>query len=181
MQHNEIIHDYIKSLSKYLSRLEKSEAEDVIREIESHIYDVLESQPGQWEPEEILEGFGSPRDLAAQYVDHMVAGTPPPKGFKAIQTVKKGATKSLYYVTGFLGYWLSLTFFIIALFKPFSPDTVGLWVSEHGESIVVGIMDTTIEGTNEILGWWIIPIFLILGFASFYFTKRLLSVLKEKV
>jgi uncharacterized membrane protein len=92
MPDRDIIHGYLKSLAKYLSRLENADADDVIREIESHIYDALEShekEGAENSAEVVLAGFGLPRELAAQYVDHILEGAAPPKGFKAIQRVKK--------------------------------------------------------------------------------------------
>ena len=75
MTDRDTIHAYLKSLSKYLSRLEKADADDVIREIESHIYDALDArgEEGQHASvKDILAGFGAPRDLAAGYVDHIL-------------------------------------------------------------------------------------------------------------
>lgn len=181
MQHNKIIHEYIQSLSKYLSRLDKAEAEDVIREIESHIYDVLESQPGEWEPEEILEGFGSPRELAAQYVDHMVVGSPPPEGFKAIQKVKRGATKGLYFAMNLFGYGLAFLFIVVGLYKFDEPDLVGVWGTDSGESWIIGVSSIPPGGTEELLGWWLVPIAIGGGLAVAYLTRRVLSILKEKI
>lgn len=177
----DIIHNYLKSLKKYLSRLDKAEADEVIKEIESHIYDVLDSQPGQWQAEEILEGFGSPRELASQYVDHMLVGAPPPKGFKAIQTVKKGATKGLYFATTICGYGVSFLLMVVGIYKIVSPEEVGVWGTDAGQSFILGVSSVPPGSTEEILGLWLVPIALGLSFAGAYLTRRILSILKEKI
>ena len=184
MVDRDIIHKYLKSLSKYLSRLDKTEANDVIREIESHIYDVLESHEAagkETSAEAILSGFGAPRELAAEYVDHMLEGTPPPEGFKAIQQVKKGATKGLFYATEIFGYGLSLILMIIGSYKTIAPDKVGVWVTDSGNSFIVGVSSQPPGSTYEILGWWLVPVAIGLGLAAAFMTKRILRVLKEKI
>lgn len=44
MSEREQIHNYLVALNRYLSRLQKHEADDVLREIESHIYDAIDEQ-----------------------------------------------------------------------------------------------------------------------------------------
>jgi len=184
MSDRDIIHNYLKSLSKYLSRLEKADAEDVIREIESHIYDVLEAHEAdgsKTDAEAILAGFGQPRDLAAGYVEHILEGAAPPSGFKAIQQVKKGATKGLYFGMGLFGYSIALALILIGIYKPFEPEIVGVWVGDPGNSFIVGVVADMPEGTHELLGWWLIPVAIGLGIGIAYLTKRVLSVLKHKL
>jgi uncharacterized membrane protein len=186
MQNRDIIHQYLTSLSKYLSRLDTTDANEVIKEIESHIYNVIEDREEENLPiiaKDILAGFGEPRELAAQYVDHILEGKPPPKGFRAIQQVKKGATWGLYLGTAVFGYGIALTLFFIALYKPFAPLNVGVWSQGAGRIIILsfGGVPSTPEVTHEILGWWIIPVALVLSFAIAYLTRRLLGILKMQI
>lgn len=184
MQDRDIIHQYLASLSKYLSRLGKIDANEVIREIESHIYDVLESREKEDLPinaKDILVGFGEPRELAAQYVDHILEGKPPPKGFRAIQQVRKGATWGLYLSTAIFGYGIALALILLVLYKPFAPLEVGLWSQGPGRTLILGVLTPPPEGTHEILGWWIIPIGLILALAIIYLIRRLLSIVKLQI
>jgi uncharacterized membrane protein len=181
MPDRDIIHGYLKSLAKYLSRLENADADDVIREIESHIYDALETREKEGaenSAEVVLAGFGLPRELAAQYVDHILEGAAPPAGFKAIQRVKKGATKGLYFATAVFGYGMSLVSTLVGIYKLLEPEMVGFWVSEN-KTLVLGVMSKTPEGTREIFGWWAVPLLIGLGIVAAYLTRRILSVLKE--
>ncbi len=176
-----MVRDYLNSLMKFLSRLDKEDADDVLREIECHIYDVMEirQENGQMiDAGEILKGFGQPRELASQYVEHILDGAPPPAGFRAIQRIKTGTTKGLYWTTAIFGYLLSTTFLAIGLYKPVNPEAVGVWMNAGGESFAVGALSQMPNGTQEIMGWWLVPVTIGLGLGGAYITKRILSVLK---
>ena len=93
MEQQQMIHQYLNTLQRYLARLSPAEAKEVIREIESHIFDLIEQREAAGQPvdaQSILQGFGEPRQLAGQYVAHITDGAPPPLGFRAIQRVKHG-------------------------------------------------------------------------------------------
>ena len=184
MSERELIHNYLKSLSKYLSRLEKSDADEVIREIESHIFDAVEHQEQkgkQFDAQLILSGFGEPRELANQYVEHMLKGTPPPMGFKAIKTLKKGVTKSLYYSMGFFGYGVSILLFMVGIGKLFLPDWFGVWSVAQGNSVIITFSEHTYANSIELLGYWLIPIAIGLGLSIARLTKSVQRVLKESL
>ncbi len=180
MTDRNIIHDYLKSLSNFLARLDKAEADEVIREIESHIYDALEASGNGSSAESIIEGFGPPRDLAASYVDHILDGTPPPKGFKAIQNVKKGATKGLYYSTALFGFGFAAFMGFLGIYKLIFPSTLKIWEADHGNSWIIGVHSPMPEGSVELFGYWLIPVGLAGGAAIAYLTRRLLIILKDK-
>lgn len=182
MSERELINQYLKSLSVYLSRLDKEEANDVIREIESHLYDALELQQQQGQvsnAQSILDGFGEPRVLAQQYVEHMVNGAPPPKGFNAIQKVKRGVTKSLFYSMAFVGYGISLFFIVVGLCKLVMPEAVGVWSASQGNSIIITFSEHSLSKSQEIFGYWLIPITLLLGGFIAGLTTKILAALKR--
>ncbi len=181
MSDRELIHDYLSTLGRYLARLDKETADEVIREIESHIYDRLDGQGDENNVSAILDGFGEPRELASAYVDHVIDGTPPPKGFSAIAVVKKGASKSIYYMTGFFGYLLGIAAVVIGILEPFDPDNIGVWSTTHGQSFVIGVFTNQPEGTTEVLGWWLVPIALLAGGGVILFTRRLMAILKRQL
>ena len=184
MSEREIIHKYLKSLSKYLSRLDKTDADEVLLEIESHIYDAVEmhqEDANSKDVQEILNGFGEPRELAGQYVQHILKGAPPPSGFKAIQSVKKGVTKSLYFSMGLFGFGTATFLIIAGLAKLFIPDSVGVWSVEHGNSVIISFSEHTYPNSEELLGYWLIPITIGLGIGAAYLTKQVLKVLKQNL
>jgi uncharacterized membrane protein len=78
-------------------------------------------------------------------------------------------------------YGLAAVFALCALAKPFSPDSAGLWkISADHVSLQLGIGDPpTAAGAQELLGWWIIPVGLIVAaFLSWLATKVLLRALR---
>lgn len=181
MSERDQINTYLTKLNRYLARLPKADAEEVIREIESHIYDAIDAQELQGKElviTELLQGFGAPRELAEQYISHMLEGTPPPAGFSAISQVKHKATKALYWGSMIVGYSLGVTLIALAILKIFMPDSVGMWSTQSGQSVVVGLVEGASQG-QELLGLWLTPIFLIAGGLITKFTYTLLGVLKR--
>jgi uncharacterized membrane protein len=184
MSEQSLIHDFLKNLSKYLSRLDKPDAEEVIREIESHILDAIELQEqtgGTSDAKSILDGFGEPREFANQYVEHLLKGTPPPKGFKAIQSVKKGATKTLYYSMGLLGFGVAAFLIIIGVGKLMMPSAIGVWSAAQGNSVVITFSEHVYPNSGELLGYWLSPIAIVIGVAIALLTKSVLRVLKASI
>lgn len=184
MSERDLIHDFLKNLSKYLSRLEKTDAQEVIREIESHILDAIEFQEENGktvDAQVILDGFGEPRELANQYVEHLLKGTPPPVGFKAIQKVKKGATKTLYYSMGLLGFGISLVLITVGLGKLIFPTEVGVWSASHGNSVIISFSENVYPESAELLGYWLSPIAIALGVGIALLTKSVLRVLQQSI
>ena len=179
MTDREKIHDYLKSLSKYLARLEREDADEVLKEIESHIFDALELNGDTTSVEAVLDGLGSPRELASAYVGHILEGAPPPAGFNAIQTVKRGVTKSLYYSTALFGYGWSAVLMLLGISKFLFPHEIVIWEAVHGNSFIIGQPAHMPEGGVEIVGMWLIPIALTLGLGSIYLTRRLLGLLRK--
>ncbi len=184
MSDRKLIQDYLVNLQRFLSRLNNLEADDVIREIESHIYDSIELAEANGEQVDIsamLERFGSPRQLAEQYTDHILDGAPPPAGFSAIRTVQKGVSQGLYWGTAIFGYLFGFGLLIMAFAKLFMPELVGVWSSANGNSFVIGIIERSQQSGEELLGFWIVPIGFTVGIALMLLTNNLLRVLKRSL
>jgi uncharacterized membrane protein len=181
MTERELIDDYLRSLSRHLSRLDRADADEVMREITSHVDDAFEAQAAARLPidaTQILAGFGSPRELADRYVEHVLQGSPPPPGFRAIQRVKKQTTRGLYWATAASGYGMALAMILVAVCKPLAPSMLGLWANASGSIAVLGVFQQTPPGMHEVLGWWIVPIAIGMAAAAFHLTRRLLAALK---
>lgn len=175
------IHAYLSSLGKYLSRLSKPEADEVIREIETHIYDAMEleqAQKGEADLSVILARLGPPRDLAAQYSEHILEGRPLPHGFRSIHKIKQGASKGLIVSMAIMGFGFSLLLALLGVAKVVYPNQIGAWSTAQEHSIVVGFNDSLYPSSAEVLGWWLIPIVWIIAAASFYVTCKVLAVMK---
>lgn len=182
LNNNDSIHRYLNDLRRYLARLAPHETQEVIREIESHLFDVMEQQEAAGKTADagaILRGFGEPRQLAAQYIAHIEEGAPPPRGFKAIQSMKKSATATLYFAMAVFGFSTAMCLLFIAGAKFLLPESVGVWSTPHGNSIVVGFVSVPPMAMPEVMGWWIVPAAAILALAVALLTRKVLSVLKQ--
>lgn len=183
--HNSLNHPirvYMDALASHLGRLEKADADEVIREIDSHIHDVLDQAKARGEPidvAELLAGFGPPATLAAQYIAHIQTGTPPPAGFRVIQRVKQSVTRGLYYSMAVFGFSIALAFLMLALAKLFDPAAVGVWSAAEGNSATISWAGSPYPVSEELLGWSLVPIALLAGVWCAELTRRVLRILKR--
>ncbi len=182
MNHDTQINQYLTTLAQYMSRLDTQQVNEVIKEIESHIYDVLDNAKANATPisiDDVLARLGSPRQLAQQYSDHLIMGTPPPQGFSALGKVKKGITAGVFYGSGLFGFAFGALLIIIGALKIWIPESVGVWGNDHGQSIVIGLVEHAPTSSKELLGVWLTPAAMATGALVLYLTYRLLSVLKQ--
>jgi hypothetical protein len=71
----------------------------------------------------------------------------------------------------FAAYLAGVSFIIVAALKPFFPDNVGVHVTKNGWPIVIGaVWPAPVQPVRG--GYWIIPIFLVLGFGILVLTHR---------
>ncbi len=72
-----------------------------------------------------------------------------------------------------VGYALAASFSISALMKPFAPDSVGLWrLTESADSFSLKLGPGSPPSGDELLGWWIVPLGLLIGAGLFLLTTR---------
>ncbi|MBU1437855.1 MAG: hypothetical protein KJ930_08750 [Gammaproteobacteria bacterium] len=184
MEQQQMIHQYLNTLQRYLARLSPAEAKEVIREIESHIFDLIEQCEAagqQADAASILQGFGEPRQLAEQYVAHMTAGAPPPLGFRAIQRVKHGVTAGLYYSMAAFGFLTSFSLLFLAGAKLITPDAVGVWAMSEGNSLTIAFLAEPFPKEQELMGMALVPVAAVLGVLVMWLTRRILTVLKSQL
>ena len=177
-----LIREYMRALVSQLGKLEKADAEEVIREIESHIHDVVDQAEARGEDPDVtalLEGFGPPEALAAQYVAHIQQGAPPPVGFRVIQRVKQTVTRGLYYSMGAFGYSIAIAFLLLALTKVFDPSSVGVWSAAGGNSITITWTGSPYTDAEELLGYGLVPLALLAAAWCAELTRRVLRVLRR--
>jgi hypothetical protein len=73
------------------------------------------------------------------------------------------------------GYFLGIVFMLCALLKPFHPHTAGLWFIPDGagdSEISIGLGFGSIPAGREVLGWWIVPLGLVVGSGPVILTTR---------
>ena len=171
-------------VERYLARLKKSlhgasaeEEEEIISDIRSLIQERLDGvERSQAAVESILQSLGPPEALADAYrMEGMLSQAanslaPLLLARTALRWAFVGGRGFLTALTVFFGYAVALGFFLTALMKPIFPDRTGLWVGSG--TFTFGFMDSR-QGGREVLGYWTIPVGILLGLLSFALTSLL--------
>ncbi len=154
-----------------------------MEELRSHI---VEKAAGSGEMtaaavEAALAALGSPEDLASQYVTYelMARAEVSRSPVRVMESLFRWASVS---VAGFLvllgsiaGYWLGGAFLLCAALKPFHPRTAGLWTFSDSAGVEVSLrlgFGSAPAGGRELLGWWIVPLGLLIGCGLVMLTTR---------
>jgi hypothetical protein len=172
---------YLRQVRHGLTGLPADEVDDIEGEIRSHVLDRLSGAAmTDTAVEGALKGFGPARDLAGLYLAERMAERVEARRspWLILKTVWRlgGLSMRAFFVflVSLVGYVTGAGFLLCALLKPVMPSRVGLWVSEGTTlddlSFSFGITDR--PGVHEVLGWWIIPVSLVLGLLCLWLTWR---------
>jgi len=169
------IEDYLKQVRSHLRGVRDEQAVEIVAELRSHILE--RAAPAD---ELTIEGvnaalqtLGAPEDLAHEYArDAVLARVETSRSpLRLLDSLFGWATVSaagfLVLIVTFTGYFLGVVFLLVALLKPFHPATAGLWLLHAGAadlelSVRMGFGTAPSNG-RELLGWWIVPLGLLLG------------------
>jgi hypothetical protein len=175
------IDSYLNRLKASLRGLPADQVEDIVREIRSHLMECAGS-----DPERLTEAFarlGDPATLGGAYrMDDLALRAQTSRSpLLLLRLVMHWATRSLEglgaLVVAFLGYATALIALGCALVKPFMPDRVGLWVQRvppDDWSFQLGRVATAPTDAREVLGWYIVPLGLLVGAIALTATSRYL-------
>jgi uncharacterized membrane protein len=170
-----IYEDYIKRSKKQVAVLSEAEQEECLMEINSHIYEALQSEGGDNEVENlrnILKRLGMPEeifpDIVAEIKINQAIKTYNPKHLvhALLLNIRRGF---IYVLLSILTLFLA-TFPILLIMKLILPQHTGLFIGDG--SVSFGVFRNH-EGMKEILGYWFIPIVVLL-FTLLYFLIFLL-------
>lgn len=173
---------YFDRLRGALHGLPDAEVAEIVSEVQAHIAERAETIG----IEEALRAFGDPGDIAALYLADRLTGRPErPSPWRLLRAARLVARLGIKGLTTLLvslaGYGFGLLLIAMALSKPFTPDRVGLWVT-GGDDPAFSLGRSAAPQGVEVLGWWVIPIGLLLGAASLYLTWRVsLSSLRSMI
>ena len=182
------IESYLKRLKASLRGLPAEQVEDIVREIRSHL---IESAGN--DRERLIETFvrlGDPEALGSAYrIDDLALRAQTSRSpLLLLRLVMHWATRSLEglgaLVVAFLGYGTALIALGCALFKPFMPERVGLWVQRvppDDWSFQLGRVAVAPTDAREVLGWYIVPLGLLVGAIALTATSRYLLVKVRKL
>lgn len=175
---------YLGRLRRGLHGLGSEEAREIVEELRSHIMEKAGAggEVTMGTVREALMRLGTPEELAAQYVaDHVLARAEVSRSpFRVLDSLFRWASLS---VAGFLvllgsliGYVVGAMCLLVALVKPFHPHTAGLWSGRDSAGdlaifIRLGFGNEPATG-HDVLGWWIVPVGLIVGCGLVVLTTR---------
>ncbi len=175
---------YLGQLGQRLRGMNEGDRREIVEELRSHITDKA-SAGGEVTAggvDAAIAGLGSPEELAGQYMtDALLARAEASRSpVRILESLFRWGSLS---VAGFfvlmgsvLGYFLGVVFILVALLKTIHPHSAGLWILPDGTgdyqfSLRLGFGGVP-AGGREVLGWWIVPIGLALGFWLVMLTTR---------
>jgi hypothetical protein len=176
---------YLARLRSRLRGLDEQDIRDIVEELRSHILDktdVAGEEGSVDKVDQTLDALGSPEQLAGEYLtDNQLARAEVSRSpARILGVLFRWASLSmagfLVFLCSILGYFLGLVFVLCALLKPIHPQTAGLWIYPTGGegatiSLRLGFGSPPLDGT-DVLGWWIVPIGLVVGSGLVMLTTR---------
>ena len=178
------VNDYLVRLRAALTGMSVAEREDIVEEIRMHIRE-RSGAPGT-SAESVLAGLGPASELAEQYrtgllVQQARTSLSPVVILRAsLRRAATGVEGFLVFVIALIGYATGFCFLLLALMKPFFPRNTGLWVGpdQFAFNFRMGAtMTNPASPVHEVLGWWLIPVCLVIGSLSLALTTKLLQFL----
>jgi Protein of unknown function (DUF1700) len=179
------IDTYLAKLRKRLRGLDAQEVREIVEELRSHVIDKLDV-----DAEEVtvggvdatLSALGSPEQLAGEYLtDNLLARAEISRSPARIlgilfRLASLSMAGFLVFLSSIVGYILGIAFVLCAVLKPIHPHTAGLWIYPAGGadstiSLRLGFGSAPPDG-RDVLGWWIVPIGLVVGCGLVMLTTR---------
>ena len=184
---DERMNDYLARLRAALTGMTLAEREDIVEEIRMHIRERCDDP--QTSVDEILAGLGPADELAQQYRTGLLVqkarhSISPVVILRAtVRWAATGVEGCLVCCIALWGYGMGVAFLLLALLKPFFPQHTGLWVGpgEFNFSFRMGAtMTNPASPVHEVLGWWLIPVCLVIGSLSLACTTKLIQFLLRR-
>lgn len=172
------IDNYVMALRSNLHGVTVDEREEIVREIEAHIRDSVETSGSSIAT--ILQRLGPAEELAAQYRDGLLIRkasrslAPLVLLRAALRLATKGASGIFVFFCAVFGYSFGVGFICVAVAKSIVPSHAGAWVQD-GRLVAAGAFIYGVPSSaHEVLGMWIIPLALTLGSLTLLLTSFLI-------
>jgi hypothetical protein len=167
---------YLSELRSRLRGLPEADVFEIVAELRSHVRD---SGAGtglvEGEVAVALARLGSPAELASLYrTDRLLLRAGRSRSpwlllWSLFRWAAISVAGSGVLIPVIAGYVVAGSLFMAALIKPFAPDRVGLWrLSSDEISLRLGLSATPPPPGQELLGFWIVPLGLMLGAGTFF-------------
>jgi len=169
---------YLAQVRVALRGLPEREIADILRELRSHVDELMEKEGSGVEA--ALKSLGDPLDLARTYrsENQMVRAECSGSPLVILQGLRHASRGTLGRVTAtalyVLGYFGMGTLWAAALEKLLAPSRGGLWCTPGDFwSITLVVGGDPPAGARELLGWWVVPIALLAGWVVKYVSDRI--------
>jgi hypothetical protein len=186
LESKKLLEEYLRKLKEVLRPLPEKEKEEIVLEIKGHIQERI-SQSSQAEDnaealKNALARLGKPEEYGFEFVtDYFLSQGIERKHagmiFKGLLRWGCNTLVGFFYsIFFFVSYLISASFVIVGIMKPIFPEKVGFFLRDgkvQNFGLVMGVTDR--QGMHEVLGYWIIPIALVIGIARFFVTTWLLK------
>jgi hypothetical protein len=178
------IEAYLVKLRVRLRGLNDDDVCEIVQELRAHITDkaTASGEVTAAAVDNALSALGPPEELASQYLTDALLSRAeisrsPVRILAGLFRWARLSIAGFFVMLGSLvGYFFGVVFVLCALLKPFHSETAGLWISRdsHNDlsfSIRLGFGNVPLN-KQEVLGWWIIPIGLLVGCGLVMLTTR---------
>lgn len=178
--HPEPLEMYLQTVKNHLQSLSPEDSSEIIRELRSHVLDRVKGDLSYAAVSATLTRLGDPREIARinlrmRSAEVAVSHPTPLTVARALSRLAAiGGKGFLIFILSLTGYAFAGCWLATAIAKPFAPDRVGLWLlpDPTGDlSLSLGRHGAGAAG-HEVLGWWIIPIGLVVGAVCAFLTYR---------
>ncbi|HXB34783.1 MAG TPA: hypothetical protein VNV35_15220 [Puia sp.] len=189
-----VYNDYMQRCRRATSILSEKDREDVLLEINSHIYEFLTANNTKDQMEtllNVLDRLGAPEETLKDIVAAKKIGqatlTFNPKHL--IQALVLNLTNGVIYFILFVLFLFEIAFPILIILKLIYPDHVGLFINSNG-AFQYGYMSESGSGgisigfhshakVTELLGSWFIPVSLLTAVLIYLGIIFLLKIVKK--
>jgi len=172
---------YLNRLGWALKPLPPEERQDIVRELETHFEERLQEEPGL-SFSQLTEPFGRPEEYARQFLQdyHITRAIAGGNGFLMLAQALRMLNLGLKAFMGGLAfltlYGLAFSMFAVAIMKFILPAQVGLFTHPDMPLFFYGIRaGDPLPGLHEHLGYWIVPLSLVLGAGLYRVTTAMLK------
>ena len=160
------ITEYLSAFRAHLGTMPEPQRDEIVREITAHIRDAA-GEPGA-SLAAVMARLGSPEDLARQYgagalLQQARRSLSPWLLLQvAVRLATRGVLGLVVFVCALSGYLTGAGLILSALAKPFFPTYIGMW-RPNPHTFTAGMAAPNLGPMHEVLGWWYIPLALVLG------------------
>lgn len=172
------IEGYLARVRAALHGLPDRDIDDILRELRAHVVEL--TGEGGVDIQAALGSLGDPVDLAKTYRNEnlMAQAECSSSALVILQGLQHTSRSRWRRVTVtalyFFGYANVVALWADAILKVFAPSRIGLWYTPGSSWPVTLVTDGAAPAASrELLGWWLVPVFLVVGWALRYLIHRI--------